>query len=498
MVTGGSKKKPKTTTGIEYGDHMVRVATVSVRSGKTSIRALSQARVEPGRPGVVEDLREGKAAALKEALSRHSKDLGATIVGIPRESIVSRMVSMPSIDSHEVHEMLFFDAERYLPFPAEEGEISYQTLEQVGAAESRVLVVAARRDELYTVLEDLDGIGIHPDRIDVDIHGCGYAVSRGGSAEGEAVALLHLDLRDSTMGLVLNGQLRFSRGLGAGSEDLDNGLSESNPHWKSFVRSMKRSLAGFSHEEFGAKPERIVLCGPGSEIPGIDREIQEAIKIPVAIEKQMDPGRAIEPVSSFGKAIGLALEEAEREHHINLIPEEIYRKYEALHRKRFLVNATFLFVINLFLAGGVLGHDFWHRKEIVRIIDSQIQQIGPKIKDIEEIADKLQVIDDNIDRENSAFEIMKEIFEITPDRVKMDRLSFEKSRNVDLTFDTLEVRDANEYEAILDKSNFFGGTFEGGARQVTPWNPPGKYKYLSTVKVKGLKAKLRSNKELSE
>ena len=498
MVTGGSKKKSRTTTGIEYGDCMVRVATVSVRPGKTTIRALSQARVEPGRPGVVEDLREAKAAALKEALSRHSKDLGTIIVGIPRESIVSRVVSMPSVDSHEVREMLFFDAERYLPFPSEEGEISYKTLEQVGVSESRILVVAARRDDLYAVLDDLDGIGIHPDRIDVDIHGCGYAISRDGANDEEAVALLHLDLADSSLGLVLNGQLRFSRELGVGSEDLDNALSESNPHWKNFLRSLKRSLAGFSHEEFGAKPDRIVLCGPGSEIPGIDREIQEEIKIPVTIEKKMDAGKATEPVSSFGKPIGLALEEAERDHHINLIPEEIYRKYESLHRKRFLVNATLLLVINMVLVGGVVGHGFWNKKEIVRILDSQGREIDPKIEDINEIADKLQVIDANIDRENSAFKVMKEIFEITPDRVRMVQVGFEKSRNIDLTFDTLEVRDANDYEQILYKSKFFAGTFEGGTRQTVPWNPPGKYKYVSTVKVKGLKASLRSNKDLAK
>jgi len=497
MARAGKAKKARVTTGIEFGDHFIRVATVLVRSGRASIRALSQASVESGRPGVLEDLKANRREALRTALSRHPKDLGTIVVGIPRESVVSRVVSLPSTDNREVREMLFFDAERFLPFPAEEAEISYRTLEQIGATESRVLMVAARRGDLYEVLDDLDSVGIHPDRIDVDVHGCSYGVLRDGVPEEEPFALLHIDVKDSTLGLVVNGQIRFSRTLGAGTDNLNNGLTSANPDWANFTRVLKRTLAGFSHEEFGTPPKRIVLCGPGSEIRGIATELVEEFDLPVTIPPAMNPGKASEPVCAFGKAIGLALEEAEQERHINLIPEEIYQKYETIHRKRFLVNATLLLVINLALAGTIAGHGIWHKTQVLKILDKKILDIQPDLKDIDKIAEQLEVIDANIDRENTAFRVLKNLFEITPDiRIKIEQLTFEKSDSVEMSFDTFELRDVNDYQTILADSEYFVRAEVSGTT-TRDW-PADKWKYPRTIKANGMKAFLRSNKAISK
>ena len=132
MVKQAGKKKSGTVTGIEYGRSMVRVATLSLgRGGRVQVRSLSAASEKPARPGVVEDLREARIQALKEALSKHQRDLGTVIVGASRDEVVSRFVSLPSGEAAEIRDMLFFDVERHIPFSPDDAEISYRIVEQV-------------------------------------------------------------------------------------------------------------------------------------------------------------------------------------------------------------------------------------------------------------------------------------------------------------------------------------------------------------------------------
>ncbi|MCA9437796.1 MAG: pilus assembly protein PilM, partial [Candidatus Omnitrophica bacterium] len=396
MVKQAGKKKSGTVTGIEYGRSMVRVATLSLgRGGRVQVRSLSAASVKPARPGVVEDLREARIQALKEALSKHQRDLGTVIVGASRDEVVSRFVSLPSGEAAEIRDMLFFDVERHIPFSPDDAEISYRIVEQVGANESRVLMVASKRSDLYHLLDDLDKTGVQPDRIDVDVHGCGYSFARNGVGNGEPFAVLDLDLKSSRMSLIVDNGLRFSRAIHIGVGSLKEGDSalptlqtdssdwseELHDWWKSLVRNIVRSLAGFAHEEHGAEPRKLIITGVGSRIEGLPEALQKEIELPVEVLDPLESGKGTENTTAYSCAIGLALEELEKEHHINLIPEEIYERYAAAHRKRFMFNTLFLVFINLFLLGGWAGHAFWHKQQTLRIYQNKIAKIQPKIAD---------------------------------------------------------------------------------------------------------------------
>ncbi len=515
MAKIDSSRKARTVTGIEYGKKVVRIATVSVsRSGKVTVRGLTQAVVPPVRLSAKEDTPPGRQIALKEALSKHTKDQGDVIVGIPREDVIARLVSLPSADPAEVREMLFFDVERYLPFPPDEAEISYRILEQAGANESHVLMVAARRTDLYQVLEELDEAGVEPLRLDVEVHGCGYAFARStGEADGEPFAVFHLDQQSSLVGLVMGRQLRFSRATPIAIDDLATsavGLTfesdsscwpeNQSQWWGGLVRNLKRSLTGFSHEPLGAQPSRLILSGPGSELPGISEALEREISIPVIHRLPVPPGKLSEPLLFYSCPIGLALEEIESPTHINLVPEEIYHERAVARRKQFLVNSTILMVFNLILLGGWVGHQFWNKQQIIQIYENKIAEIQPQIRGIDEIDKKLKVINSNIDRNNSAFKILQDLFTRTPDRVKILQLDFIKSDSVVMNLETYSPADLDGYVKILSDSPFFAGTIESGRLETVDLSKKGKGSYAvdSYQKVTGTKCTLKSSQKLQQ
>lgn len=512
MVRQTGKSKSGVVTGIEYGTSMVRVATVTLgRGGRVNIRSLSSAPVRPARPGVREDLREARIQALKEALSKHQRDLGCVIVGTSRDEVISRFVSLPSGESSEIREMLFFDVERHLPFSPDDAEISYRVAEQVGANESRVLMVASKRSDLYKLLDDLDSIGVQPDRIDVDVHGCGYAYARNGVGGGEPFAVLDLDLKTSLISLIIDNNLRFSRAVSVGVGALREGESplptlQTDPNdwseevhewWRGLVRNIVRSLAGFAHEEFGNPPKKLILTGMGSKIDGIAEALQRELELPVIVAEPVESAKGAENVAAYSCAIGLALEEIEKEHHINLIPEEIYERYAAAHRKRFAVNTGFLLFINLLLIGGWVGHSFWHKQQLIRIYESKIALIQPKISDIEEIQEKQKVIAENMDFENSAFKVVSDVFLRTRDRIRIRQLVFKKSDAVDLDLELYEPQDRVDYVTDLTASPHFCGSIDSGRMTVHRW-PKNYGDNLVTQDVSGFTAKLCTNKEFKE
>jgi len=505
-----SKTVPKTVTGIEFGNRVVRVATVSVgRQGQIVLRALSQAVVPVSRAGLADEVRAGRVSALKDALSKHPKDLGAVIVGIPRDDVISRMVSLPSTQPEELHEMLFFDVDRYLPFPPEEGEVSYRVVEQVGASESRVLMVAAKKDCLYAVLDDLDEIGVEPQRLDVDTHGASYIHCHQENGE-ETSAFFHLDLQKSLIGLSVENQLRFSRTTSDGVEGLGKewmecsfeGNTEDWPEdhrtwWEGLIRSLKRSMAGFAHEKMGGAPEKLFLAGPGSQIEGIPAALERELGLPVNTDPLMDPGKVTESIPEFATAIGLALGQIDDPRPINLVPEEIYQKRSTARRKQFLLNSATLLVVNLLLAGLWVGHAFWDKQQRIDVYSAKIKAILPEVEGIREIADKLDTIDKNIDTENSAFKVVHDLFMRTNDRVRISQLTFEKSDSLEMNLETYENRDLDQYISQLAESPHLCGTIERGRSNNQPL-PPGQFAVERFLKVSGLRGMLCSNEKLQE
>ncbi len=514
MAKKETAHKARTVTGIEYGKRLVRIATLSVnRSGKISLKGLTQAHAPHGRRGVTEDLLAGRRAALKEALSKHPKDLGDVIVGVPREDVITRLVSLPSGDPEEVREMLFFDVERYLPFPPDEAEISYRIIEQIGANESRVLMVAARRNELYQIIEELDEAGLEPLRLDVDVHGCAYAFTRSeGERDGEPFAVFHLDNQSSLIGLIVDHQLRFSRTAPIATDDLESGslgisfekppmdwTEDQNQWWAGLVRNLKRSITGFAHEPMGTMPKYVVFSGPGSEIPGLKDAIENEISIPVTQRLPINPGKSNEPLLFYSSPNGLAREEIHNTHHFNLVPEEIYHERAAARRKQFLVNSVILLIFNLLLLGGWVGHSVWNKKQLAGIYQSKILAIQPQIKDIDVIDKKLKVINQNIDRQNSAFKVLSDLFERTPDKVKITQLTFKKSDSVVMNLETYTGADMDAYVKILGDSPYFAGTIERGRLETKDLSRMrGEYDIPNYQQVTGTTAILRTNPKLQE
>lgn len=243
--------------------------------------------------------------------------------------------------------------------PLDQAVIDHRVIGGVGSVDGAapqidLIVVAARRDMISASLQPLRDAGLEP--IGVDLSAFGMIRALGGmanaAAEGEGVgpspdAVLYCNIGDVTNLAVAKGRAcLFTRvspvGLGdiAASLASTTGLSQEHARmWldhvgletsveqiegdatvitktrsaldigaASLLDELHLSLDFYAAQEGAVKVERIVLCGPGSVVPGLAAQMEPTLGLPIELGQPetlsgLDPTLAARLTLAFGLAL---------------------------------------------------------------------------------------------------------------------------------------------------------------------------------------------------
>ena len=350
-----SKKKGTAQVGLEIESGSIAAAEVEV-NGTARVTATATATLpaeafgdgEVTDPAIV-------AETLSNLFSEH-KLCKRVRLGIANQRVVVRTLRLPAIeDPQELAAAVRFSAQEQIAMPLEQAVIDHRVVGGVGAADGSapqidVIVVAARRDMISASLKPLRDAGLEP--IGVDLSAFGMIRALGGTASGTEPqstpgAALYCNIGDVTNLAVAKGQAcLFTRvspvGLGdiAASLVSTTGLSQEHARmWLGHVglatpvaevegdadvvakaRSaleigatalldeLRLSLDFYAAQEGAVMVERIVLCGPGSVIPGLAAQMEPALNLPIDTGQPealsgLDPASAARLTLPFGLAL---------------------------------------------------------------------------------------------------------------------------------------------------------------------------------------------------
>jgi type IV pilus assembly protein PilM len=115
------------------------------------------------------------AAAVSTALRRLWKEVGFSskkvVVGVANQRVVARTADLPAMPEDELRTALQYQVQELIPIPMAEAVTDYQIIERTtgdgGDETLRLLVVAAHKDMLRSLLAALDGAGLAAARIDM-------------------------------------------------------------------------------------------------------------------------------------------------------------------------------------------------------------------------------------------------------------------------------------------------------------------------------------------
>jgi len=326
------KKKTDSLVGLDIEAGSVAAAEVAV-NGSVQVAASAIGPLEQGsfHEGEVVDA-DRLAATLKSFFAEHK--LGKRVrLGIGNQRVVVRTVRLPAIeDPKEMEAAVRFRAQEQMPMPLDQAVLEHQVVggvaaEDGGAAQVDVVVVAARRDMVASLLEPLRRAGLEPVGVDLAAFGMiralagAAATSADAPAEQPPGAVLYCNVGDVTNLAVARGNAcLFTRvsyaGLGAISERLTSAAGVPPEHaaqWLSHVGlaspleaiegdaetaaatrraleegvtalidEMRLSLDYYGAQESALPAERIVLCGPGSAIDGLTARMEAGLGLPIS------------------------------------------------------------------------------------------------------------------------------------------------------------------------------------------------------------------------
>lgn len=358
-----SLTKPKLgpVVGLDIEAGSIAATEVAV-NGSAQVTASAIGALDPGAFHEGEVLDPGRlSSALKSFFAEHKLSKRVRI-GIGNQRLVVRMMRLPAIENpKEMEAAVRFQAQEQMPMPLDQAVLDHQVVggvaaEEGGSAQVDVVVVAARREMVASFVEPLRRAGLDPVGVDLAAFGMIRALAGAGSqpkdaepGEGQTGAVLYCSLGDVTNLAVARGRAcLFTRVSHVGLEALSARLAgarglppEHTAQWLSYVgletpvedldgdaetiaearRTLEDGVGSLTDElrlsldYYGAQEavlpvERIVLCGPGSAIPGLPARMEAGLGMPISVARPAALGAFDEPSAArLTVPFGLALED---------------------------------------------------------------------------------------------------------------------------------------------------------------------------------------------
>lgn len=354
------RKKTSAVVGLDIEAGSIAAAEVAVNG---AIRVTASA-IEPLPAGVFHEGEvadpDGLADALKAFFAEHKLSKSVRL-GVGNQRVVVRTLRLPAIeDPKELDAAVRFQAQEQIPMPLDQAVLEHQVVGGAPAEEGStpqidVVVAAARRDMVSSFLAPIRRAGLQAVGVDLSafamiraLAGLDSEMAAEHPAERPAAAALYCSVGDVTnlavargraclftrvshVGLeAISGRLAAARGLSAEHasqwlsyvglerplEELEGEaeiLAEARQALEegvtALIDELRLSLDYYGAQEGAVPVERIVLCGPGSVIAGLQERMEEGLGFPIATTRPTAlAGFAEGAAARLTLPFGLALE----------------------------------------------------------------------------------------------------------------------------------------------------------------------------------------------
>ncbi len=346
----------KDAFGIEITNANIRMMKLARRAGRIEAVAAGMAPLEEG---VIENetVKDEKklAAAIKKLAAKvfgSKKPPRYAVASLPESRAFWQVVSLPRLNDQEARAAVIFEAENYIPLPLEKVYLDFEILPPVDANASKLeaAVAAIPREIVDARLRAIDGAGFVPLAMELE----SQSVARAAASVGPLTSAMIIQIgdgkseviilaRDSTRFVfsipISNGYfvdaiaaaVKVDRARAeilkskCGIEELGRSKSAGDradqdheqrlifealiPGLVDFVQQIQKCVRYCqTHGDFclaeGKNFERVMICGRGSDLKGLDDFL--AAKLGAPVERMVLPiGTGLLPkTSNFGKDDG--------------------------------------------------------------------------------------------------------------------------------------------------------------------------------------------------
>ena len=237
--------------GIDISGDSVRVAELACSRKGVELVSFFNERLND------EQFSEELAGIRREKAAHGTKVISA----IPSKFAILRTAVVPFKDERKINQVVRFEIERYIPFPAEEVAVDFYVIGPE-AEGSRIMLVAVRKEFIEKHLSLLNKPGVEPEIIDLD------SMALLNFLGGESGTIALVDIRNDTISIsiVSDGVPLLLRSIPKGKDNVEKEISY--------------TINTFSLQKADSHVEKVVLSG-GDELKNVHDFVKEKLELDV-------------------------------------------------------------------------------------------------------------------------------------------------------------------------------------------------------------------------
>ncbi len=332
--------------GIDIGSKSIKIIELS-KSGQTwtlkSSGAVGYTGVTPDK--IIDENDFKKIAELiKNIIKKVEIKTFEVNISLPEVVVFTRLIKFPLLSEEEVAAAVKWEAEQYIPIPANEAVIQYTILEKNEVtSQTSVLLVATPKIVVEKFVKVLQLAGLTPVVAETEL----TALARSLAPQKGISLLLDIGFSSTDMAIVKDSSILFTRSIAVAGEAFTRAVSQSlaiettqaeeykktyglvenqlegkvkkalDPIFRVIIEEIKKAIQFYRSEEKGDAPTSIILTGGASVMPGIVPYLTQNLGIETIVgdpfgKVTLDPEtkKNLQNYASlYSAAVGLAMRE---------------------------------------------------------------------------------------------------------------------------------------------------------------------------------------------
>ena len=506
--------KPKGSVGLDIGAGSIKMVELR-RKGET-IELSKACLIEL--PLDVVDKKADRKEMVRQSLEKVLVDgVKGKLVSIatPGQSVYIRYLKLPPVDLGRINQIINYEAGQQIPIPLEEVIWDHQVLKSKDITETKVLLVAMKKELVNDLLTQVGAFRVEPDVIDYSpLASYNCLKFNQELMEEETSVLMDMGASSTNISIEWEGSLCWSRSIPAGGNDFTAaiqkkfGLSflkaeklkreetvEGKLHpaigalLTRLVSDIERSLTFFRAEMGGTTINQVLLSGGGAKLINLDNFLEKELGVKVKMASPLKnivlsngfdcPGQE----ASFAVAIGLALRPLIRcASELNLLPLSLAKKKEFQKKQGHFILSFVLVILIAVTVYAFTLQDYQMKKTLNDDIQRELERyeehekaIRPLQEEKGLVVEKLKALRSLTERRSFWLEVLVELSRVIPDKINLTGFSPEDGV-LAMEGEAPTIPDIRDFISNLEASPLFGKV-EAGA----PQKAGGGYKFSLQV-----------------
>lgn len=370
---------------------------------------------------------------------------------ISGQSVFTRFVKLPSLDSDDIEQLVAFEAQQHVPFPINEVVWDWQLLNSE-AGQQEVVLVAIKADALDDINDCVKDADLATGLVDASPMALANAFVYNYGDLTEPALMIDIGARTSNL-IYIDGNKVFTRTIAIGgatltsaiakeynvpfieaeSQKCSNGLVALDTRHTSQLDDLTAALGScirtalnrmpaeiarttnfFRSQHEGSAPKRVFIAGGGANLPMISDFFQEKLRLPVEFFnplKRVSVGQGVDvdkvsiEAHQLGEIIGLGLRSLDQSKlNIDLVPETVQSERDDAQKrpKLILASGVIMAACAAFCVTGILGKskaikEAGKQEKVVKGLERYSKPIDAELSDAKKIVSIVGLYEDVVD-----------------------------------------------------------------------------------------------------